>query len=91
MLISIISDTYGRFSAIKNSTAFKEKVYMMTLMQDSIFGKFINSKPDHNELLFIAKVIDKSEKTNKDEAISVQMINKLYQISTAIETINQKL
>ena len=43
LLISILSDTFARFSAIKNSTAFKEKVYMMTLMQDSIFGKFVKS------------------------------------------------
>ena len=63
VLIAIISETYTAFSEKKHSAGYRAKVQMMDLMQDSVFGIIMSkqSKPNHTELLFIAKVIDKDE------------------------------
>ena len=65
LLISIISETYTRYSDVKDSTSFKEKVFMMSLMQDSVFGWFVKSKSDPTELIFAAKVIEKIDRDSK--------------------------
>ena len=67
LLISIIGEIYGKYSAIRDATSFKEKVFMMSLMQDSVFGWFVKSKPDPTQLILVAKVIDKGETTQQEE------------------------
>ena len=38
LLIAIISETYTRVSDTKHETSYKEKVYQIAVMQDTIFG-----------------------------------------------------
>ena len=60
LLIAIISDTYGQVSEKAIATKYKEKVFQIYEMQNSIFGqfRFFKSKEDvdSNELIFIANV-----------------------------------
>ena len=57
LLIAIISETYARVSDSRVEAGFKEKVYQMSLMQDSIYG-FKKDVSDPNEIIFVAKVLE---------------------------------
>lgn len=56
LLIAIISETYAQISETKDQTGYKEKAVQIGFMQDSVYG-FRKSKPDPNQLVFIAKAI----------------------------------
>ena len=53
LLIAIISETYTRVSESRVEAGYKEKVYQMSLMQDTVYG-FKKIIPDPNELIFVA-------------------------------------
>ena len=58
LLIAIISETYVVIAESAVANSYKEKALQMEEMQSSAFGLYMRykSKPDRNELLFIAKV-----------------------------------
>ena len=56
LLIAIISETYTRISEEKAAFSYKEKVFMMSLLQDGIFG-YMKKPSNPLELIFVAQVI----------------------------------
>ena len=68
LLIAIISETYTRISATSVQTGYKEKVFLMHSVQESLFGfKKLNASP--TELLFIAKTIDNEDVVDSADRI----------------------
>ena len=56
LLIAVISDTYSRVTQNQVEYSYKEKAILVTGMQDTL--KYcLKAKIDHNERLFITKVI----------------------------------
>ena len=73
LLIAIISETFAKISESAIANSYKEKTLQMEEMQDSIFGLFrrFKTRPDPNELLFIAKVQTSDEL--QEETVSDQV------------------
>lgn len=83
LLIAIISETYARVSDSRVEAGYKEKVYQMSLMQDSIYG-FKKDASDPNEIIFVAKVLEQLE----EEA---ELNNKVDQLNEKLDEIKDDI
>ena len=60
LLIAIISDTFTKINQNGNEISYKEKAIVVAGMQDTL--KYcLKAKIDHNERLFVAKVIESED------------------------------
>ena len=75
LLIAVISETYERVSAERHERRYKEKVYQISLLQDTIFGIKKSTNPDPNELCFVAQVINEIEDSDEWLTGRVQKLN----------------
>ena len=71
LLIAIISETYSRISLLSVQTSYKEKALYAGEMQKTFYG-YRKAKLDHNERLFVAKVIN-SDQIQEDDTVSNQI------------------
>ena len=84
LLIAIISDTYTKISHNGNEISYKEKAIVVAGMQDTL--KYcLKAKIDHNERLFVAKVIESEDLMKQD------FENKIDCLREEIREMNQKM
>ena len=83
LLIAIISETYTRVSESRVEAGYKEKVYQMSLMQDTVYG-FKKIIPDPNELIFVAQVMEQIEE-------EVELTNKVDQLHEKLDEVKEEI
>ena len=81
LLIAVISDTFSRVTQNQVEYSYKEKAILVTGMQDTL-KYWLTAKVDHNERLFISKVIASDDLMEPDLAGQIEDIK---------ESVNSKL
>ena len=81
LLIAVISDTFSRVTQNQVEYSYKEKAILVTGMQDTL-KYWLTAKVDHNERLFISKVIASDDLMEADLAGQIEDIK---------ESVNSKL
>ena len=90
LLIAIISDTFSKISQNDNEISYKEKAILVAGMQDTL--KYcLKAKIDHNERLFVAKVISSEDLMKEDFGDKIEDLREeMGEMNQKIEDLSHK-